>query len=86
MTPAEVAVWERLRRSQLGVRFRRQHPIGRFIVDFVSLSHRLVIELEDNPMMMIGRDMTSAGHGSWSSSGIACFDSRTVTRSMISTP
>ncbi len=46
MTPAENALWQRLRDKQLGVKFRRQHVIGPFIVDFACLSHRLVIELD----------------------------------------
>ncbi|HSF86166.1 MAG TPA: DUF559 domain-containing protein [Acidimicrobiia bacterium] len=49
MTPAEVAVWNRLRRRQLGVRFRRQHPIGPYIVDFACVSARLVVELDGEP-------------------------------------
>jgi very-short-patch-repair endonuclease len=46
MTNAERRLWWHLCRSQLGTRFRRQAPIGRFIVDFVSFEHRLIIELD----------------------------------------
>ena len=49
MTPAEVALWQELRRSQLGVRFRRQQPLGPLIVDFVCLAAGLVIELDGQP-------------------------------------
>jgi len=46
-TLAEQKLWARLRRKQLyGLKFRRQHPIGRFIVDFCCLSKKLVIELD----------------------------------------
>ena len=46
-TPAEQKLWARLRRKQLyGLRFRRQHPIGRFIADFCCVAHRLVIEID----------------------------------------
>jgi very-short-patch-repair endonuclease len=46
-TPAEDALWQRLRRKQIwGVRFRRQHPIDRFIVDFYCAEARLVIEVD----------------------------------------
>ncbi len=45
-TRAEEAMWQRLRGGKLGVRFRRQHAIGRFIVDFVCLPAKLVIELD----------------------------------------
>ncbi len=46
-TPAEARVWEllRLRRCE-GARFRRQHVLAGFIVDFYCPSLRLVIELE----------------------------------------
>jgi very-short-patch-repair endonuclease len=45
-TEAEKLLWQNLRGQNLGVKFRRQHPIGSFICDFVSLSHKLVIELD----------------------------------------
>ena len=46
-TPAERKLWARLRQRQIyGLRFRRQHPIGRFIVDFCCISHKLVIEID----------------------------------------
>ena len=46
MTPAESALWEVLRGKQFGYRFRRQHPIGDYIPDFVCLPKRLVIEVD----------------------------------------
>ena len=46
-TDAERALWKHLRLRQLGGhRFRRQQPIGHYIVDFVCLEKRLVIELD----------------------------------------
>lgn len=33
-TPAEAKLWSRIRNDQLGVTFRRQHAIGKYIVDF----------------------------------------------------
>ncbi|MBA3648859.1 MAG: leucine--tRNA ligase [Chitinophagales bacterium] len=45
-TPAEMILWGALRNKKLGVRFRRQHVIENFIVDFVSLEKKLVIELD----------------------------------------
>ena len=44
-TDAERLLWYRLRRGQLGVKFRRQAPIGPY-VDFVCFQRRLVIELD----------------------------------------
>ena len=46
-TDAERKLWSRLRDRRLcDVRFRRQHPIGPFIVDFCSIEANLVIELD----------------------------------------
>ncbi len=46
-TDAENKLWIRLRNRQVnGAKFRRQHPIGRYIVDFCCLESRLVIELD----------------------------------------
>lgn len=47
MTEAERILWSALRRKQLsGKRFRRQHPIETFIVDFYCHEARLVIEVD----------------------------------------
>ncbi|MGN6703960.1 MAG: endonuclease domain-containing protein [Burkholderiaceae bacterium] len=46
MTDAERALWQRLRSEQLGVKFRRQHPFGNYILDFACLERRLVIEVD----------------------------------------
>ena len=45
-TYTERRLWQQLRRKQIGDRrFRRQYRIGSFIVDFVCLSARLIIEI-----------------------------------------
>jgi very-short-patch-repair endonuclease len=47
MTDAERRLWSVLRSRRLqGYKFRRQRPIGPFIVDFVCIEHRLVIEAD----------------------------------------
>lgn len=46
MTDAERRLWVNLRRDRLGVRFRRQHPVGRFVVDFYAPAVRLAIEVD----------------------------------------
>ena len=46
MTQAENVLWNELRANRLGVHFRKQHVIGVYIVDFVSLKNRLVIEVD----------------------------------------
>jgi very-short-patch-repair endonuclease len=46
MNTAEQLVWRKLRAHRMdGRKFRRQHPIGQYIVDFVCLDARLVIEI-----------------------------------------
>lgn len=45
MSDAEIKLWKCLSRKQLGVIFRRQYPIGDYIVDFVSFDARIVIEV-----------------------------------------
>ena len=44
-TEAETILWERLRRNALGVKFRRQHVIGQYILDFACLSRKFYIEI-----------------------------------------
>ena len=46
MTPAESALWEGLRNKNLGVKFRRQHPVNAYIPDFVCLEKLLVVEVD----------------------------------------
>lgn len=45
-TPAEDHLWQQLRNRALGVKFRRQHPLDRFIVDFFCDEARLIIEVD----------------------------------------
>jgi len=46
-TPAELALWRRIRGRQLGgFKFVRQEPIGRYYVDFVCRERRLIVELD----------------------------------------
>jgi very-short-patch-repair endonuclease len=46
-TDAERCLWNLLRAGQVnGLKFRRQHPIGSYIVDFYCATHRLIIELD----------------------------------------
>jgi len=46
MTIAEKKLWERLNKSQLGVRFKAQHPIDIFIADFYCHKFKLVVEID----------------------------------------
>ncbi|PDS23869.1 leucine--tRNA ligase [Flavobacterium branchiophilum] len=45
-TFSEAILWDNLRRGKLDVRFRRQHLIGKYIVDFVCLEKKLIVEVD----------------------------------------
>ncbi len=45
-TKAEAKLWEGLRDKKIGLKFRRQHPIYKYIPDFVCLEKRLIIEID----------------------------------------
>jgi len=54
MTDAEQKLWRVLRSRASGAKFRRQVPLGPFVVDFVCFEARLIVELDggqhaDNP-------------------------------------
>jgi very-short-patch-repair endonuclease len=47
MSDGERKLWRALRARQVdGLRFRRQHPIGRYIADFVCLEKQLIVEVD----------------------------------------
>src|SRR5690349_21453871 len=46
MTSAEDRLWSLLRNRRLGHKFRRQHPIGRYVIDFACPAIHLVIEVD----------------------------------------
>ncbi len=46
-TNFEAELWRELRaRRTLGLKFRRQHPVGRYVADFACLEARLLIEID----------------------------------------
>ena len=46
MTQPEKLLWALLRRDRSGRHFRRQHPVGPFILDFYCASARLCVEVD----------------------------------------
>ena len=47
MTDAELRLWRYLRHCQVsGFKFRRQHPFGDYILDFVCLDAKLIVEVD----------------------------------------
>lgn len=47
LTPAEATIWNAIKNSKLaGRKFRRQHSVGPFILDFFCVEERLAVELD----------------------------------------
>jgi very-short-patch-repair endonuclease len=70
MSLPEDLLWQILRKRPGGFKFRRQHPLGPFIVDFFCASRHLAIEVDgsahdmaDNPARDARRDEYLRGHG-----------------------
>jgi len=71
LTPPEVRLWQALRRRSLDdLKFRRQHPIGPFVLDFYCVSAKLAVEVDgavhtlgDNPARDDSRDLWLERHG-----------------------
>jgi 5-methyltetrahydrofolate--homocysteine methyltransferase len=57
-TPSERVLWAALRGGQLGCRFRRQHVLHPFILDFYAPSARLVVEVDGD--VHVGREARDA--------------------------
>jgi len=49
LTPAEARLWNYLKNSQLGFKFRRQHSVEYYILDFYCPKKMLAIELDGSP-------------------------------------
>jgi TrmH RNA methyltransferase len=57
MTDAEHRLWRELRAGRfVGAKFRRQEPIGRYIADFVSFEHKLIVEADGGQHAGSARD------------------------------
>ena len=46
MTLPEVLLWNHLRGKPMGVKFRKQHPIDQYVVDFYCATKRIAIEID----------------------------------------
>ncbi len=70
MSLPEVLLWKLLRRKPDGVKFRRQHPVGPYVIDFYCPSAKLGFEIDgiahdmgDRPERDASRDAWLAGQG-----------------------
>lgn len=64
-TRSERIVWGALRQRPGGLKFRRQHPIGPFVVDFACPEARLVIELDGSGHAALKARVADAERTSW---------------------
>ena len=46
LSPPEVLLWQRLRGRPGGVKFRRQHPVGRYVADFYAAEAKVIVEVD----------------------------------------
>ncbi len=66
MTDAEVRLWRHLRKPGIeGLRFRRQTPLGPYIVDFFCPSHRLIIEVDGGQHGLDNKHARDLGRDQW---------------------
>lgn len=80
MTDAERRLWALLRRKQLsGFRFRRQHPVAPFILDFFCLGEKLAVELDGGQHFDDAArwPMTRGARRIWAARAFACCGFRT---------
>ena len=70
MSLPEVLLWQRLRLEPHGLKFRRQHPVLTFVLDFYCARARLVVEIDgeahdrgDRPARDVKRDAALAAYG-----------------------
>lgn len=64
-TRAEAILWWTLRDRALGVKFRRQEPIGPYIADFACWSRRLIVEIDGPTHFEPGREVYDRRRDDW---------------------
>lgn len=65
LSPPEVALWQWLRSRPDGLKFRRQHPAGPYILDFYCPSARLAIEVDGSGHDLAGQVAHDARRDGW---------------------
>ena len=66
LTPAELKLWQVIRNRQLdGLRFRRQAPLGPYIVDFFCPERRLIVEVDGGHHRRFQRLRADAERDKW---------------------
>jgi very-short-patch-repair endonuclease len=65
MTPHEIALWLALRGNEAGLRFRRQHAAGPYVLDFYCAPARLAIEVDGESHNHGNRPERDATRDAW---------------------
>jgi very-short-patch-repair endonuclease len=65
MTPPEIGLWLALRRNDAGLRFRRQHPAGGYVLDFYCAPALLAIEVDGEAHARGDRPARDAIRDAW---------------------
>ena len=65
MTPPEIALWLALRANEEGLRFRKQHAAGRYVLDFYCAPARLAIEVDGESHNHGNRPERDATRDAW---------------------
>ena len=65
MTLPEGLLWRALKRRPNGLKFRRQHPIGQFVVDFYCATARLAVEVDGEAHGMGANPARDARRDGW---------------------
>ena len=65
MTSPEIGLWLALRRNDAGLRFRRQHPAGPYVLDFYCAVARLAIEVDGEAHARGDRPLRDAIRDAW---------------------
>ncbi len=65
MTAPEIRLWSALRTRPSGLRFRRQHPLGAFVLDFYCAQAKLAIEIDGMAHDMGNRPARDRARDEW---------------------
>jgi len=65
MTPPEIALWLALRHTTSGLRFRKQHPAGIYVLDFYCAPAKLAIEVDGEAHSRGDRPARDAARDAW---------------------
>jgi very-short-patch-repair endonuclease len=65
LTPPEAKVWDAVRDRQVGFKIRRQHPIGRFILDFYCAEAKLAVEIDGDAHEAPDQAVYDAARTAW---------------------